>query len=168
MHRRPPYGKLTCLAICVTVFSGGTCPVPSIGVVCSNALDASMFGFSLVVPPEFVCTTVIPNSALLLSARYRQASTGFVVSVAVAPSADTTIQSGDGITTEDLGAITNSNNVAFQRTKAVIASLNAFSFVGTTVLPSGNTLGITVAGLSDDPALRTAFDAIVESVQLVP
>lgn len=59
--------------------------VPSIGPPCSNNLDASAFGFTLTIPPDFTCTTVQSNPSLLVSVRYRQNSTGYIAAVVLAP-----------------------------------------------------------------------------------
>lgn len=154
------------LVLSLVMLSGTTCPVPSIGLTCSNSLDGSAYGFLLTIPADFACTTVVPNDQLLVSVRYRQNGTGYIASITVSPTTDQGTPSGDGVTVTDEGAYTNANNVTFTRTKIAISSLNAFSYVATTTLPSGNTLGITIAGFSDDPALLTILTAILDSVQL--
>ncbi|HKQ50134.1 MAG TPA: hypothetical protein VJZ71_18805 [Phycisphaerae bacterium] len=75
---------VVCLPLLATACPGVT-PIPSIGVPCSNNLDASSFGFKLTIPPDFTCTTVLPNDQLLVSVRYRQNSTGYIAAVVLAP-----------------------------------------------------------------------------------
>lgn len=154
------------LALSFVTLSGTSCPVPSVGLTCSNNLDGSQFGFLLTVPADFVCTTVVPNSQLLVNVRYRQNGTGNIASVIVSPTTDSGTPAGDGVVVTDQGNYTNANNVTFTRTKISIASLNAYSYVATVTLASGNTLGITIAGFSDDPALLTILNAFLDAVQL--
>lgn len=160
--------KHACLAVLSLVtLSGTSCPVPSIGLTCANNLDGTAFGFLLTVPADFVCTTVVPNDQLLVSARYRQNGTGYIASITVSPTTDQGTASGDGVTVTDLGAYTNANNITFTRTKIDIAAISAYSYIATVTLPSGNTLGITIAGFTDDPALLTILTAILDTVQFV-
>lgn len=159
--------QLGLLVVSSVLLSGTTCPVASIGLTCSNSVDGTQFGFLLTVPADFVCTTVLPNEQLLVSVRYRQNGTGHIASITVSPTTSQGTPSGDGITITDEGAYTNANNVTFMRTKVVIASLNSYSYVATVTLASGNTLGITIAGFSDDPALLTILNAILDTVQQV-
>ncbi len=81
--------KFVMFGICCLPLLGSTCPVastnvPGIGVTCANNLDASSFGFKLTVPADFQCITVPLNSKLLVSTRYQQNSTKFVVAVNLA------------------------------------------------------------------------------------
>jgi hypothetical protein len=162
MTPRSRPARLLLLAACAIVLAGTSCPVPGIGVTCSNSLEG--FGFRATIPAEYTCTTVLPNAALLLSVRYRNAA-GAIVSVVVAPAGQSSTP-GSGVTTEDLGNATNAAGVTFMRTKVVIAALGNYSYVGVTTLPSGSVLGITVAGFSDDAALLTTLTSILDSVVL--
>ncbi|GMU35024.1 MAG: hypothetical protein AMXMBFR20_28960 [Planctomycetia bacterium] len=157
--------KHACLAVLSLVtLSGTSCPIPSIGLTCSNSLDGTAFGFLLTVPAEFTCTTAIPFPQLFVSVRYKQSTTGFIASITVSPTLDQSTSSSD-VTVTDLGAYTNPNGVTFQQSKIVVSSSSAYSYIATATLPSGNVLGITVAGLSDDPALLTILTAILDTVQ---
>lgn len=72
------------LVLCCFPLLATACPTV-IGVPCSNNLDASSFGFTLTIPPDFICTTVQSNPSLLVSVRYRQNSTRYIAAVTVAP-----------------------------------------------------------------------------------
>lgn len=151
------------LAFCLA----GTCAVPSIGIDCSNVLEADDVGFRAVIPPEFECATVLPNAELLLSVRYRNID-GVILSIVVGPASSSEAQSGDGVTITPQDDLTTGNGVTFERTRVVIATggINVASYVGTVTLSAGRVLGITVAADADSAALANALDVILESVEL--
>lgn len=167
--------------------------VPSIGVPCSNNLDASAFGFTLVIPADFVCTTVEENPRLLVSTRYRQESTGYIAAVNLAPletdcnsngipdatdiAADASLDTntngildtcdgcgGDPVC-QELNSITTGNGITFRVFR--ITSPNFIQYQGSTVLSGGNVLAISVTTLSttDNPALQTILSTILETVE---
>lgn len=171
--------------------------VPSIGVPCSNNLDASSFGFTLTIPPDFTCTSVPSNPQLLVSVRYQNPS-GFIAAVNLAPpvqdcntngvpdatdiasdpslDADTNgiIDVCDGCggdpLCQELDSVVTGEGITF-RVFRVASSNPAFvTYLATTTLASGNALGISVSILSttDNPALQTTLSAIIESVVPVP
>ncbi len=167
MLKRSSAVKGCFLSLTTLVLLGTSCPVPSIGVVCTQDLDASEFGFTLTAPAGYECYNVFPNSALLMSVRYRQESTGNVCSIIVGPAGDTTPTDEEGITIEELADRTNTNGVTFERVKAQVEALNVTSYIGTHTLSSGNVLSITLVGFSDDPALLDALNAVIDSTVLV-
>jgi hypothetical protein len=157
----------TILIAAVLVASAGTsCPVPSIGLACSNTINANSFGFTAVVPPEFVCTTVVPNPQLLLSVRYIKAAGNLIASVVVGP-IDPEATLPEEVTQTELDQLTNPNGVVFRRFKVSFNGSTITSYVGVVTLASGQQLGITLATTTDDPALLIALDAILNSVALV-
>jgi len=159
-----------CFATAAFVACQTTTVLPSIGVTCANPLDASAFGFTLSVPADFACITVEPNSELSVFVRYRQGSTGPIISIAVPNSGTLPPGCGQDPNCENLPPTVNPAALSFVQTKftATAAGLTVVSFSGFTQLPSGLVLGITVVGFSDDPALKTTFDAVVNSVALAP
>lgn len=154
------------LCVMMLPLLGTTCPVPSIGVPCANDLNAAEFGFTLSAPADFECITVQPNAALLVSVRYRQGSSGPILSVVLAPSGEVSTECDDATTCTDLADFTNSAGVTFTRTKIDAPVLSVFSIIGLVTLPNGNVLGITIAGFTDDPALGTILETVLESVRL--
>ncbi len=159
--------KTLLLVLCCLPLLGTTCPVPSIGVTCSNNLDASSFGFTLVIPADFQCTTVQPNSQLLVSARYRQNSTGYLASVNLAPPGENTGCANDP-TCQEQSPVTTAQNITFRMFRVVSTNPAFITYLAVTTLPSGNNLGISVSVLSsnDSPALQTTLNTIIESVHL--
>lgn len=140
--------------------------VPSIGVPCSNNLDASSFGFTLTIPPDFTCTTVQSNPSLLVSVRYQQNSTGYIAAVNLAPPGDDTGCGGDP-TCQELEDVTTGEGITFRSFRVAATNPVFITYLAIATLPSGNNLGISISTLSsnDDPALRTILSAILESVQ---
>ncbi len=169
MRRFPSLTK-SCLGLLSVVVccAAGTCAVPSIGVECSGMLDASEFGFTATAPADFECATVVPNSELVLSVRYRNAS-GVILSIVVGPDRSAEAQAGDGVTITPLDDLTTANGLTFERTRVVIATggINITSYVATYTLGPDRVLGITVAHETDSAALEDTLDAVLESVQLV-
>lgn len=141
--------------------------VPSIGVPCSNNLDASSFGFTLTIPPDFTCTTVQSNPSLLVSVRYQQNSTGYIAAVNLAPPGDDTGCGGDP-TCNELDDFTNGEGINFRVFRVAAANPAFITYLAITTLPSGNNLGISISTLStnDDPALRSILSEILQTVQL--
>lgn len=153
------------------VFMGSSCTtlntsVPSIGVACANQLDASAFGFSLTVPSDFQCIDVTQNENLLVSVRYRQGSSGPILSVVLGPTGQVSTSCDGGGTCEDLDPLVTANGVTFSRVKVSAPSLGVTSYLGFTTLSSGNVLGITLAAFSDDASLLTTVNTVFESVVL--
>lgn len=194
--------KFVMFGICCLPLLGSTCPVasldiPSIGVTCSNNLDASNFGFKLTMPSEFKCTTVRANPALLVFVRYLQSSTQYYAAVQLAAPTDdcdtngipdaTEIASnpsldansngildkcdgcaGDPICQEQTTKVT-ANNITFRIFRVASPSPAFIQYLATTTV-KGNNLGISVSVLSsaDNAALPAALNTIIESVVLVP
>jgi|CXWL01.1.fsa_nt_gi hypothetical protein len=147
--------------------AGTTCPVPSIGIECSNTINATTFGFNLTVPVEFKCTTVVPNEKLLLSVRYIKSAGNLIASVVVGPIDPNETATSDQVTQTELDQLTNPNGVTFRRFKVTFNGSTVTSYVGIVTLASGQQLGITLAALTDDPALLEALNAIINTVALV-
>lgn len=158
------------LVLCCLPLLGTTCPIPSIGVTCSNNLDASSFGFTATIPADFQCTTTLPNDRLLVSVRYKQNSTGFIASVIVGPSGAVNTDCGQGATCAEQTPVTTANGVAFRVIKVTSSNPAFVSYLAVATLASGNNLGISVSVLSstDNGALQTSLNAIMESVVLTP
>jgi hypothetical protein len=156
---------LVCLPLLATA-----CPtvttVPSIGVPCSNNLDASSFGFTLTIPADFTCTTVESNPSLLVSTRYRQNSTGYIAAVNLAPPG-TVDGCGGEPTCNELENFTT-GGITFRVFRVAAANPGFITYLAITTLSSGNNLGISISTLStnDDPALRSILSAILQTVQL--
>ncbi|MBN2562552.1 MAG: hypothetical protein JXQ75_16630 [Phycisphaerae bacterium] len=159
--------SLLLVALCTTLL-GMTCPGSS-SLICSNDLDGSEFGFVLTIPDEFECTTPSFNPFPLAQVRYQQSSAGITVSVQVSRPSTDEEDLGEEVTTEDLGNITNSNGVLFEREKVTFVSdsISLYGYVGGATLASGNHLFITVANQSDAPSMAETLDTIIESVQWV-
>ena len=165
---KPTILRNAILVVVAAVASAGTsCPVPSIGITCSNTINATSFGFTAVVPAEFVCTTVVPNPQLLLSVRYIKAAGNLIASVVVGP-IDPDASLPPEVTQTELDQLTNPNGVIFRIFKVSFNGSTITSYVGVTTLASGQQLGVTLATTTDDPALLVALNAILNSVALVP
>lgn len=164
------------LVVCCAALLGTSCPGGTALICANNPLDGSELGFTVVIPPEFVCQTVSPIQLanVVAAAAYKQGSTGISVSVTVnVPQA-----AGDplpGVTDEDLGTETV-NQIAFAMRKLTIdlavflgdASLGTqYSYSAGTTLPSGNNLIISVSGETDSATLATTLDTIKATVALV-
>lgn len=194
--------KFVLLGICSFPLLGATCPIaspdiPSIGVTCSNNLDASAFGFKLTVPADFKCTTVRANPALLVFVRYLQSSTKYYAAVQLAAPVEdcnnnsipdaTEIASNSSLDANSNGildtcdgcagdpicqeqtSVTTANNLTFRIFRVASPSPVFIQYLATTTI-KGNNLGVSVSVLSsaDSPALPAALNAIIESVELVP
>lgn len=190
---------LACFPLLATACPGvATVPmVPSIGPPCANTLDASAFGFTLTIPPDFTCTEVPSNSILLVSARYENASkviaavqlltpvqdcnengTPDATEIASDPALDANsngiIDACDGCAGQPIcqeqPTISTGNNITFRMFRIVSPNPVFVQYQGSTLLSSGNALAISVTTLSsnDDPALRAILNTILETVELVP
>ncbi len=164
------------LVVCCAVLLGTSCPGGVVLTCANNPLDGSEVGFTVVIPPEFVCQTVSPIQLanVVAAASYVQESTGISVSVTVdAPEAAGAPL--PGVTDEDLGTVTV-NGIDFAMRKLTIdlaVVLNAptlgqqFSYGAGTTLPSGNNLVISVSAETDLAALATTLDTIKATVAIV-
>ncbi|MBX3396980.1 MAG: hypothetical protein KF841_16620 [Phycisphaerae bacterium] len=149
------------LAICLSVLTLGGCTGEGVSLLCSNDLDGSLFGFSLTVPAPFTCSSVVANPTSLANVGYRDSATQRFASVQVNSPQNGEVQ--EGVASENLGNVTNSQGFEFDRKKVTIDGVGV-SYVAGTVLSSGNILFITVSGSQDDPALQDALDAIIATV----
>lgn len=164
------------LVVCCAALLGTSCPGGTALTCANDPLDGSELGFTVVIPPEFVCQTVSPIqlSNVVAAAAYSQDSTGISVSVTV----NAQQSAGDslpGVTDEDLGTVTV-NGIEFAMRKLTIdlavflgdASLGTqFSYSAGATLPSGNNLIISVSAETDLAALSTTLDTIKATVALV-
>lgn len=155
------------LVLSCFVLLGGTCPVPSIGIPCSNDLDASEFGFILSVPPDFSCAEILPDSDLLVGVGYRNETADINASIIVA--APSSPDENSNYTVEELDPMTNAHGVTAQRLRVVATqdNVNFYIYVGSVDLPSGNELSVSLGISNNDAGLLEALDAILATVQLV-
>ena len=159
--------RLLVLCLFCAVLSLGACEtVPSIGVDCSNTLNATSFGFSLTVPPSYSCIDVAPNDALLLSVRYREADTNYICSIIVGPDSGEDIAADtDTANVDELDGSTNAHDVSFRRFKLEATDVDAVGYVGLATLPSGNLLSVSMGFTEDNAAMLSDLDAILATVQ---
>ena len=149
-----------------------TATSPGCGVVleCSNNLDGTTLGFTLVVPPEYVCQTSIPPASPALALLvYQDSTTNWSVLVLVSePPGDGGQVDGvlsEGVNSEDLGAYTSTpNGIAFERAKVTSDDDDSVLYVAVATLPSGNLLAIFIDAPADDADLLTLLTTIADTV----
>ncbi|MFH1419643.1 MAG: hypothetical protein ABII12_15315 [Planctomycetota bacterium] len=155
-----------------------TATSPGCGVVleCSNNLDGTTLGFTLIVPAEYVCQGSLPASPPALALLgYSDSTTDWSVFVFVTepPTDGEQVNGGlvDGATAEELDPYTSTpNGIVFEQAK-LTSSDGGFTYViAVTTLSSGNLLAILVAvpadaaTPADDAALLTLLNTIANSV----
>jgi len=164
------------LVVCCAALLGTSCPGGAVLTCANDPLDGSELGFTVVIPPEFVCQPVSPIQLanVVAAAAYKQDSTGISVSVTV----NAQQGAGDplpGVTDEDLGTVTV-NGIDFAMRKLTIdlavflddpTLATAYSYSAGATLPSGNNLIISVSAETDSATLPDTLDTIKATVALV-
>ena len=151
------------------VLMGTSCTPP---LVCSNSLDGSDLGFTLVAPADFECTSSFPAQTGLIQGLVTYQKTGtsvqLIVFVGDPSSADEIVDDGapGGGSCDDIGVLTTANGIAFERCMSTEAGTGNVSFAASANLPVGANilLVILVAEADDAGGLEDTLNTILESV----
>ncbi len=170
--------RLLLLVLCGSLV-GMTCQAPVLE--CSNALDASQFGFTLTVPDAYACA--ISASPFMLQSQaealviYQDASTNrslivMVLSAAAVDAAGTGQQStgDDNVQYDDLDAYVSANGIQFEMRKGTSTDdanqVTGIAYFAVAQVSEGTYyLSITIDAPNDDAAVRTTLNTVLDSVQ---
>jgi hypothetical protein len=168
--------KMLLLVVLSGMLLGTSCPGGTAALTCANNLDATQFGFTLTIPQNFACDQQLPSylitSPFLAVVLYADSAKSWGLEVVVLEQ-PTSGQSSDlqstGTVCDDPATTYTANGIEFAikhcattRNGNVTYSYTAAAAVGA----GGNLLAIYMSSATDDAAMLTALQSILDTVQL--
>ena len=165
--------KMLVLVMLSGMLLGTSCPGSAPALTCANNLDATKFGFTMTIPQNFACDQQLPTYLLPASIKavvlYADTTKTWALEVIVltAPSPGQSTDVGTGTVCGDQIAYTTAGGIEFA-IKHCTTTLNgnvAYSYTAATDVSAGaNLLGIYISSATDDAAMLTALESIIETV----
>jgi hypothetical protein len=164
--------KMLLLVVLSGMLLGTSCPGGTPALTCSNELDASRFGFTITIPQNFACDAQLPSyliaSPILAVVLYadRTQNWGLEVIVLEPPTAGSSSDLTDTVCEEPVSYTANGVEFAIKHCTTTRNGTATYSYTAAAEITSGgNLLGIYISSATDDAAMLTALESILDTFQ---
>jgi hypothetical protein len=166
--------KMFLLVVLSGMLLGTSCPGGTPALTCANNLDASRFGFTLTIPQAFACDTQLPSyvisSPILSVVLYADTTRNWALEVIVveppAAGESSSLQSSSTECGAETTYAANGFSFGIKHCTTNRSGNIAYSYTGAAEITSGgNLVGIYISSSTDDPAMLTTLQSILDTVQ---